>query len=138
MLITCITPKISVSPDASSAYTPPTRRPSRTVWTSSVIAARRRTVLLAARLPPRQRGVRGRGVLRQDDLRLAALPLADEELALRAAVLVPAQRPEDGRDLVRAQPVGELELVVDRAHALDRRRHHLGRRVRVRRVLGDL
>src|SRR5262245_17353137 len=101
------------------------------VWMSSVIGAPAGTVLLAARLPPRQRRVRGRGVLRQHDLRLAALPLADQELALRAPVLVPAQRSEDRLDLVLADPVGELELIVDRADALDRRRHHLGRRVGV-------
>src|SRR3954453_2287716 len=78
---------------------------------------------------------RGRHVLRQHDLRLAVLPLADEELALRAAVLVPAELPEDRVDLVGADPVRELQLVVYAADALDSRLEHLRRRVGVGRVL---
>src|SRR5919202_6486871 len=136
MLITRMTPKISVRPDASSAYVPPISRPRTTVWTSSV--TRRDDASLGARLPARHDLVGRRRLLGQHDLRRAVLPLADEELALRAAVLVPAQRAEDRVDRVAAQPVGELELIVDRADALDRRLHHLRRGVRVRGVLGHL
>src|SRR4051812_20113205 len=62
--------------------------------------------------------LRGRRRLRQHDLRLAALPLADEELALRRAGLVPLQRAEDRVHGVAADPVGELRLVVDAADGL--------------------
>src|SRR4029078_6329574 len=55
-------------------------------------------------------GLRRRGRLRQHDLRLAALPLADEELALRRAGLVPLQRPEDRVHGVRAATVREARL----------------------------
>ncbi len=36
MLITFITPKISVSPDANSAYTPPISNPKAVSWMNSV------------------------------------------------------------------------------------------------------
>src|SRR3954471_12550876 len=55
-------------------------------------------------------GLRCRGVLGQDDLRLAVLPLADQELALRRARLVPLERAEDRVDAVRPDPVRELRL----------------------------
>src|ERR687885_240528 len=60
-------------------------------------------------------GLRSRGRLREHDLRLAVLPLADQELALRRARLVPLERAEDRVDRVAADPVGELVLVVDAA-----------------------
>src|SRR3954464_5005683 len=50
-------------------------------------------------------GLRCRGRLRQHDLRLAVLPLADQELALRRARLVPLQRAEARVDLVRPAPL---------------------------------
>src|SRR3954454_12748281 len=153
MLITFMTPKISVSPEASSAYTPPIRRPRITVWSSSVIwrfpdrGGPGRHAPHPAAGSARRRGPVGldhlvgrRGALRQHDLRLAVLPLADQELALRAALLVPAQRSEDRVDLVVAQPVGHLLLarLVDLADGLGRRLHHLRRGVGVRGVLGDV
>src|SRR5262245_27757298 len=150
MLITRMTPKIRVRPDASSAYTPPTRMPRMRVWTNCVMTGRGRRS--GAWAPPPSISLLGRGlvalddvvacggVLRQHDLRLAALPLADEELPLRAAVRVPAQRAEDRVDRVRAQPVGELELVLlgERLVGLHRRLQHARRRERVGRVLGHL
>src|SRR4051794_32096493 len=151
-LMTPITPKINVSPDAISAYTPPIRSPRMIAWTNSVMVASpdcrpggapRGAVRPAAPYPSRpgvllDDGLRRRGRLGQDDLRLAALPLADQELALRRAPLVPLQRPEDRVHAVRADPVGELRLVVDAADRLDRRLHDLRGRERVRRVLGRL
>src|SRR3954454_16761540 len=136
MLITRMTPKISVRPEASRAYVPPISRPRTIVWTNWV--TRRDDASLRARLPARDDLVGRRGLVGQHDLGLAVLPLADEELALRAAVLGPAQRAEDRVDRVLAQPVGELELVVDRADAVDGRGHHLGGGVGVGGVLGHL
>src|SRR3954469_23794496 len=97
----------------------------------------------AAPYPSRARvllddGLGRRGRLRQHDLRLAVLPLADQELALRGARLVPLERPEDRVDAVAADPVGELRLIADAADALDRRLHDLRRRERVARVLRRL
>src|ERR1044072_8179300 len=100
MLMTRITPKISVNPDASRAYTPPIRRPRTTVWTSWV--TRLGYASLRTRLPAVDHVIGRGGILREHDLGLAVLPLADEELALRAAVLVLAQRAEDRVDRVRA------------------------------------
>src|SRR5215217_1589526 len=136
MLITRMTPKISVRPDASRAYVPPISRPRTIVWTNWV--TRLRDASLGARLPAGHDLVGRGGVLRQHDLRLAALPLADEELALRPAVRLPAQRTEDRVDLVLAQPVGELELVVDRPDAVDGGLQYLRGSVGVGRVLGHL
>src|SRR3954466_5888534 len=150
-LMTFMTPKISDSPDAISAYTPPISSPRMMAWTSSVTALPRPRWpgdLPAARPrcehpPSRSRRLlddrlrRGRG-LREHDLRLAVLPLADQELALRRPGLVPLQRAEDRVDAVRPDPVGELRLVLDAADRLHRGLHHLRRRERVRRVLGGL
>src|SRR5215217_1415694 len=66
----------------------------------------------AAGLPLRDDLVGGGRLLRQHDLRDAALPLPDEELTLRSADFVPAQRAEDRVDLVVAKPVGELLLPI--------------------------
>src|SRR4051795_6687136 len=95
----------------------------------------------AAPYPSRARGLLDDGLgrrrrLRQDDLRLAVLPLADQELALRGARLVPLERAEDGVDAVRPDPVRELRLVLDATDGLDRRLHDLRRREGIRRVLG--
>src|SRR5215217_7154343 len=136
MLITRMTPKISVRPEASSAYVPPISRPRTIVWTNWV--TRLRDASLGARLPARDDLVGRRGLLGQHDLGLAVLPLADEELALRPAVVLPAQRTEDRVDLVVAQPVGELELVVDRPDALGGGLQDLCGGVGVGRVLGHL
>src|SRR5436190_4973327 len=101
--MTFITPKISVSPDAVSAYTPPIRSPRMIAWTNSVMVvssdcrpggAPCGAARPAAPYPSRagvllDDGLRRRLGLGQDDLRLAVLPLADEELALRGARLVP-------------------------------------------------
>src|SRR3954454_4055663 len=153
-LITFITPKISVSPEAISAYTPPMRRPRTIAWTNSVmdgVAPRRcrpggapsGAARPAGPHPSRSGvllhdGLRRRGVLGQHDLRLAVLPLADQELSLRRARLVPLERPEDRVDAVRPDPLRELRLVLDAADRLHRGLHHLRRRERVRRVLGGL
>src|SRR5690348_898212 len=113
------------------------RSPRMSAWTSSVMVAsgsggpggggppRPAAGRLRAPCPSRSRGLlddglRGRRRLRQHDLRLAVLPLPDQELALRRARLVPLERAEDRVDAVAADPVGELVLVVDRADRLDR------------------
>src|SRR5919112_6599476 len=128
------------------------RRPRISAWTSSVMVfpgtvgpdgGPPAAVRPSAPYPSRSGvllddGLRGRGRLRQHDLRLAVLPLADQELALRRAGLVPLQRAEDRVDAVAADPVGELVLVADRADGLDRRLHDLRRGERVGRVLGRL
>src|SRR5512133_1657381 len=134
------------------------RRPRMSAWRNSVTgraypgnprradpAAPRGAVLPvplpgALWLPPRDDLVGGGRLLRQDDLRDPALPLADEELAFRATLVVPAQRAEDRVDLVVTQPVRQLELtlLVDRPDPLDGRLEHLRCRVRVGRVLRDL
>src|SRR3954451_8366973 len=133
-LITFITPKISVSPEAISAYTPPIRSPRMMAWTNSVMVvspdcrpsgAPPGAARPAAPYPSRARGLLDdglgrRGRLRQHDLRLAVLPLADQYLPLRGARLVPLERPEDGVHGVRADPVRELGLVADAADGLDR------------------
>src|SRR4051794_25304683 len=151
-LMTPITPKISVSPDAISAYTPPIRSPRMIAWTNSVMVASPGcrpsgtppgAARPAAPYPSRARGLLDDGLgrrrrLRQHDLRLAVLPLADQELALRGARLVPLERPEDRVHGVRADPVGQLRLVADAADGLDRGLHDLRRGERVRRVLGRL
>src|ERR671914_601789 len=146
MLITFITPKISVRPDASSAYTPPIRSPSIRAWRNSVTGRLQPGggLLSAARRVPAGEDLVSRGrLLGQNDLRHAALPLAHEELALRAAGVVPGQRSEDGVDLVLAQPVGQLDLALalDRADRVHRRLEHLRRGVGVgcvlRRLLAD-
>src|SRR3954454_10598113 len=123
-----MTPKISVSPLAMRAYTPPMSRPSARACTNCV-----KESLLGIRaggapggpcehgppgrgsLPGRllDRGVDRRGVVRRDDLDRSALPLAQQELALRCARLVPRERAEDGLDLVGVQPLGQLDLVVE-------------------------
>src|ERR687895_2641335 len=77
-------------------------------------------------------------VLREDDPDPAADPLLDHVRALRAPRLVPAERPDDGLDLIRVQPVDELLLalaLLGAAGGLDRGGDHLARRVRVRLVL---
>src|SRR4051794_25772016 len=151
-LMTPITPKISVSPEAISAYTPPIRSPRMIAWTNSVMVASPAgrpggapldAVRPAAPCPslpgvPLDDALRRRGVLGQDDLRLAVLPLADQELPLRGARLVPLERPEDRVDAVRADPVGELGLIGDAADRLHRRLHDLRRGERVRCVLRRL
>src|SRR5919108_4927426 len=91
-------------------------------------------------LPPRNDLVRRGSFLRQHDLGNSVLPLADEELALRAPEVVPAQRSQDRVDLVVTEPVGELDLALalDRAYGLDRSLEHLRRRVGVGGVLRHL
>src|SRR5918992_3158797 len=143
MLITFITPKISVRPDASSAYTPPIRSPSIRAWRNSVTGRLQPGggLLSAARRVPAGEDLVSRGrLLGQNDLRHPALPLAHEELALRAAGVVPGQRSEDGVDLVLAQPVGQLDLALalDRADRVHRRLEHLRRGVGVGCVLRHL
>src|SRR5829696_7722009 len=149
-LITSITPKISVRPDASSAYTPPIRRPRITTWMNCVSArsseggrgGRARSTARPASLllrPIRLRVhdvVGGRRVLRCDDLLVAVLPLCEQERLLRRAGLVPAEGPEDRLHLVVVEPVGELLLVVDRADGLDRGLQDLRGGVSVGGVLG--
>src|SRR5215216_3877510 len=71
-----------------------------------------RRLRAAPGLPTVDDRVGGRGLVGQDDLGLAVLPLADEELAGRAAVVVPAELAEDRRHGVLAQPVGHLDLVL--------------------------
>src|SRR3954464_5872885 len=108
------------------------RRPRISAWTNSVMVVPR-TVGPDGGCPPQPAaarpsapcpsrsgvllddGLRRRDRLRQHDLRLAVLPLADQELALRRAGLAPLQR--GGRRVARvaADPVGVLVLVVDRA-----------------------
>src|SRR5215207_6215734 len=70
------------------------------------------SVELLLRLPSRHDLLRRGCVLGENDLRHAVLPLANQELALGPALLVPAERTEDGVHLVLAQPVGQLELVL--------------------------
>src|SRR5215208_5703369 len=133
-LITSITPKISVNPDASSAYTPPIRRPRITTWMNCVSVrssesgrgGRARStappsslLLRPIRLRVHDR-VGGRRVLRRDDLLVAVLPLCEQERLLRRTRLVPAEGPEDRLHLVVVEPVGELLLVVDRRGVLGR------------------
>ena len=65
--------------------------------------------------------VGGRRFLGEDDLGVPVLPLADQELPDRGTGVLPLERPEDRVDRVLAQPVGERELIVDAADALDRR-----------------
>src|SRR3954453_13877699 len=118
------------------------RRPRISAWTSSVMVVPRTVGPDGGGPPPPAAdrpsapcpsrsgvllddGLRRRDGLRQQDLRLAVLPLADQELALRRARLVPLQRAEDRVDGVAADPVGELVLVVDRADRLGRRLHDL-------------
>src|SRR3954470_1717102 len=128
------------------------RRPRITAWTSSVMVASGTVgpdggpptaVRPSEPCPSRcgallDDGLRRRRRLRQHDLRLAVLPLADQELALRRARLIPLERAEDRGDAVAADPIGELVLVVDRADGLDRRLHDLRRGERVARVLRRL
>src|ERR671915_2093011 len=71
MLITFITPKISVRPAASSAYTPPIRRPSMSAWRNSVTGRLRPgggLLSAARRVPARQDLLGRRRLLGQDDL----------------------------------------------------------------------
>src|SRR5215208_7669993 len=107
------------------------------VWRNSVMAW---SDAAASAAVPLDDLVRRGHVLRQHHFRLAVLPLADQELALGASGLVPAQWAEDRVDIVVPQPVGELRLLIalDRADGLYRRLHDLRRRERVGRVLGDL
>src|SRR5215212_4612970 len=123
MLMMFITPKMSVRPEASSAYTPPINRPRISAWRNSVtgcpwrLSTRPDLPLSAALGAPLRDDLVARGrLLGQDDLGHAALPLTDQELALRAAHVVPGERTQDGVDLVVPEPVGELALPV----ALDR------------------
>src|SRR5215218_1959769 len=131
-LITSMTPKISVSPDASRAYTPPIRSPRMIVCTSCVIGTPRRTggdarprpfrrssLLLPIRLRIHDR-VAGRHIVGSDDLLVPALPLRQQERLLGRARLVPAERAENGVHRVFVQPVRQRRLVVDRADRLDR------------------
>src|SRR6266511_4045694 len=105
-----ITPKISVRPDANSAYTPPIRSPRSTVW------RRRVTGGSPSPPPPVSASRSGRpvrlgvhdGVCRghliwQHDLGLVSLPLGEQERLLRRPGLVPRQRSQDRLDLVRVQ-----------------------------------
>src|SRR3954452_13854448 len=111
------------------------RRPRITAWTSSVMVASGTVgpdggpptaVRASGPCPSRSGallddGLRRRRRLRQHDLRLAVLPLADQELALRRARLIPLERAEDRGDAVRPDPVRELRLVLDAADRLHRR-----------------
>src|SRR5690606_35008450 len=119
MLITRMTPKIRVRPAATRAYTPPSSSPRTRFWTSCVMSAG------ASRELSHDDGVGGGGRLRKDELHPAVLPLADEELPDRAAVIVPLQFAEDGLHAVGAQPVGHRGLVLDVADGLDRGLQHL-------------
>src|SRR3954452_2735121 len=114
-LMMFMTPKISVSPLAMRAYTPPMSRPSATACASWVKGGPSSGPLRdepggpcghgppgGASLPGGllDRRVHRRGVLGSDDLDRAVLPLAEQEVALRCAGLVPGERAEDGLDLV--------------------------------------
>src|SRR5919204_6465755 len=122
------------------------RSPNAIVWINSVISALRfrsgrpprgepaapRWVrrppqrLLRAGSPVLDR-VRRRLILREDHLRLAVLPLADQELTDGRAPVVPLQRSEDGVDPVVAQVIRQRRLVVDAPHLLDGLLEHLAR-----------
>src|ERR671924_1297373 len=125
MLITRMTPKIRVSPDASRAYTPPISRPRMRVWMDSVTPRRPRAFCGASatrpaeshpfvllRPPSRDDLLRRRRLVRQHDLRHSALPLTDEELAFGSPLIIPAERSQDGVDRVLPQPIGQLDLTV--------------------------
>src|SRR6266508_4686436 len=142
-----ITPKISVRPDANSAYTPPISSPRSTVWTRRVTgrSPSDRYPPPPASAPRSGRPLRlgvddGLGcgdLLGKDDLRLGPLPLRQQERLLGRPRLVPRQRSQERLDLVRVQVVLD-RLLVDLADGFDRRLEHLRRRERVRRVLrGD-
>src|SRR5215218_7549604 len=123
-LMMFMTPKIRVRPEAISAYTPPTSRPRMSVSVAWVTAAGLpRLALLPVGLGEHH-AVGGGHVLGQHDLGLAALPLGEQEVGLRRAGRVPAQRAEDGVDLVGVQPVGDLVLV-DLPAGLDAGLQHL-------------
>src|SRR5918999_4632697 len=103
------------------------------LWKTSAADGTRRSPL---RL--REDEVRLLEVLREDDLDLAVDPLLDHVRALGSARLVPAQRPDDGLDLVVVQPVDELLLalaLLGAADGLDGGSDHLTGRVRVGLVL---
>src|SRR3989337_2779335 len=115
MCTTRITPKISVRPEASSAYTPPVRMPSAAAWRSSEPDG---TVAPTCRGPPGSPGglrvdrVRGhrRFVGRQDDLHGPALPLEDHMRALWLPALVERERPDHGVEFVLANVVAQGRL----------------------------
>src|SRR5215217_5089329 len=103
--------------------------------------ARRRGLCSESLLPRRLRIddlVRGRRVLGEHDLLVAALPLGEQEGLLRSPCLVPREGPEDRVHGVVSEPVGERLLVVDRADRFDGGLQYLGGRVGVRGVLGGI
>ena len=77
-------------------------------------------------------------LLGQHELHRVTLPLPDQEVAVRRAVVVPLEVTEDGRDRVLAQPVGHRLLVVDAADGLGGGLEHLAGGVRVGGVLRRL
>src|SRR5919107_2722609 len=92
MLMMCMTPKMSVSPEAISAYTPPMRIPRTRAWTSCAINSLPTGLRVDDRLRRRHLG-------RRDDLHLVGLPLGEDELPARLAARRPAERAEDGLHL---------------------------------------
>src|SRR5438876_3344818 len=146
-LMTFMTPKISVSPAAISAYIPPVRTPSTRLWAKSPGLIEPRT---RRRGPPREVGpsshptssqmapanrlpgrlgidrirVLVRVAFRRDHMHDTVLPLLEQIAALWPAKLVPTDLALDRRDLVGMQPVGDLR-VVHRLSRLHRRRHDL-------------
>src|SRR5918996_5049562 len=128
-------------------------RPRMRVWMNSVTPPRPRALrgasrarpadahsLVLLRPPSRNDLVRRRRLVGQHYLGDSALPLPDEELALGAPLIIPAERSQDGVDLVLAQPVGQLDLTIllDRAARLHGGRENLRGGVGVRRVLRHL
>src|SRR3954454_21071753 len=91
-------------------------------------------VLLPARLREDDL-LRRRDHLRKDDLRLALLPLREEERLARRALRVPAERAEDRPHRMAVQVVPD-PVLVDPAHLADRRLEHLRGRESVGSVLG--
>src|SRR5712672_1559411 len=109
-LTTRITPNASVRPLDISAYTPPVRRPRMHAWMKRCTgSSSTRALALPGRLGNR-RSVQRHG-LRVDGQQLAADPLDEAVLALRAAVGVPAQVPLDRRPHAPVQGLDDRRVV---------------------------
>src|SRR5882762_9730881 len=96
MLMTFMMPKISVCPDAISAYTPAVSTPRMTPWT---------TACTDSPAPVRLGGLRRRlrDRLREHRQQLALLPLHEVELAVRRAVRRPGQVAQQRRPVAGVQ-----------------------------------
>src|SRR3972149_781105 len=159
MLITRMTPKISVRPETRSASAPPVSRPPIATWMRTLVGGKLMGLIYGRRdggrkgspcssgesSPSRAPSPPGLGpdrlalrpIRRPDDEKLGSAPLQEHEASLRPADGVKAQRADDRPVGPPVQLLDQL-LVVDRLELLHRLLEDLTHGKRIRRVLLDV